>query len=118
MINANDLRKNNENLFSETFDFESFDAYINDYFKDSKNNYLYIGIDCDWQTKKWANENGRKCETLSFRKGQTNYIWSSNIQVAKSVDSFVVNYLRKCGFDISQKGACGYDHYNIIVVSI
>lgn len=118
MINANELRKNNEELFNKTFDFESFDAYINNFFKDSKNNYLYIGIDCDWQTEKWANENDKECKTLSFRKGQSNYIWSSNIQVAESVDRFVVNYLTKNGFNVSQKGACGYDHYDIIVASI
>ena len=118
MINANEFRKNNEELFNETFDFESFDAYINEFFKDSKHNFLQIGIDCDWQTEKWAKENGKKCETLSFRKGQSNYIWHSNIQVAQSVDRFVIKYLEKNGFHTNQKGACGYDHYDIIVVSI
>ena len=118
MINANNLRQSREKEFESTFDFESFDKYIEVYFSNKKNTHLGIGIDRDWQTEKWAAEHGRKCKTLSFKENQSNYIWSSNIQVAQSVDDLVIKYLKKNGFVVSQKGACGYNHCDIITVSL
>lgn len=117
MISANEIRKNNNDLFNETFDFKSFDRYVEEYFKSGKN-FLYIGIVPNWVTRDWAKANEKHCETLSFRKEWDCYIWKTNIQVAELVDSQVVGYLNKNGFNTNQKGACGYDHYDVIVVSV
>jgi hypothetical protein len=118
MINVNGLKNERKELFKKTFDFESFDSYITDFFKDGKKTHLGIGISGDWQTEDWAKKNGRECLTLAFDKGHSNYIWNTNIQVAQSIDSFVIEYLKESGFDVSQKGACGYEHYDVIVISL
>jgi hypothetical protein len=118
MINVEGLKNERKELFKKTFDFESFDSYITNHFKDGKKTHLGIGISCDWQTEDWAKKNGRECLTLAFDKGHSNYIWATNIQVAQSIDNFVVEYLKENGFNVTQKGACGYNHYDVIVISL
>jgi len=118
MINVKELKSDRKETFKKTFDFESFDSYITNHFKDGKKTHLGIGISGDWETEDWAKKNGRECLTLAFDKGHSNYIWTTSIQIAESIDSLVIDYLTENGFNVSQKGACGYDHYDVIVISL
>ena len=55
---------------------------------------------------------------LSFIKGHTNYIWTTDIQVNRRYVPCVEKYLHDHGFSTIKKGACGYEEKDVLVVSI
>ena len=112
MIDANAIRNRIESGFNEEFDFEAFDNYINDFFVTKRSNHLGIGLDDDYRFKNTPNR------ILSFIKGHTNYIWTTNIQVNRRFVSCVEKYLHDHGFSTTKKGACGYEEKDVLVVSI
>lgn len=112
MIDANAIRNNIEAEFKANFDFTAFDNYINDFFVTKRRNYLQIGLDDDYRFKTKSNP------ILMFEKGHTNYIWTTNIQINRRFAPYVEKYLNNNGFTTYEKGACGYDEKDIIVVSI
>jgi hypothetical protein len=118
MINAKDIKNGRKDEWKRTFDFTSFDKFIEDEFKKPSTTSVEIGCKTDWIIKSWADKNGRDCKTLSFKKGMECYIWKTDIQVAYSIEEFVAAYLIECGFKVTCKGACGYEEYNLIVVSL
>lgn len=112
MIDANAIRNNIESEFNDEFDFEAFDNYINDFFVTKRSNHLEIGLDDDYRFKNTLNR------ILSFIKGHTNYIWTTNIQVNRRFVPCVEKYLHDHGFSTTKKGACGYEEKDVLVVSI
>lgn len=118
MISAKDIRNGRKDEWQRTFDFPSFDKYIEDEFKKPSTTSVEIGCKTDWIVKSWADKNGRDCKTLAFEKGRECYIWKTDIQVAYSIEDFVAAYLRECGFKVTCKGACGYEEYDLIVVTL
>ena len=118
MINAKDIKNGRKDEWKRTFDFTSFDKYIEDEFKKPSTTSVEIGCKRDWIVESWANKNGRDCKTLAFEKGRECYIWKTDIQVAYSIEDFVAAYLRECGFKVTCKGACGYEEYDVIVVTL
>lgn len=118
MISADTIRERNSDEFQNTFDFEAFDKFVEDYFVNKKRNHLYIGLDYDSSVRSLAIKQGRSCKTLAFEKGHKHYIWKADIQIAYSIVPNIEKYLNEHGFKTNQKGACGYDNYDIMVVSI
>lgn len=112
MIDANAIRNGIELEFNGEFDFEAFDNYINDFFVTKRSNHLKIGLDDDYRFKNTPNR------ILSFIKGHTNYIWTTNIQVNRRYVPCVEKYLHDHGFSTTKKGACGYEEKDVLVVSI
>lgn len=117
MLNANEIRSQRTDDFKSTFDFKSFDAYIEDRFKRGLTN-VNIGINYARWIKKWADDNGKDCKTLSFVKGDRNGYWTTDMQIANTIYNDVVKYLHDCGFHTTAKGLCGYDDYDLLVVSL
>ena len=117
MIKANEIRKRQEQEFKETFDFAAFDKYLEDYFVRDRKNHLYIGLESRTQLK-WHREYLSKCNDLAFNPNGEHYIWKSKIQISQEVKPYVEKYLRENGFSTNCKGACGYDTYDVMVVSL
>lgn len=118
MITAEEIRNRKEKEFKETFDFNSFDKYIEDYFaKDGKNN-LYIGLCSKNQLVNWYPQYLSNCEDLGFNPDGSHYIWKSKIQISHEVTPFVEKYLHEHGFKTTKKGACGYDYFDVMVVKL
>ena len=111
MINANEIRNKKEKSFKETFDFKGFDSYLSNYFK--TRNYLHIGL--EYSISEQHRSNG--CKDLGFNDKAQNYVWRTKIQITHDVEPFVRKYLEDNGFSITEKGACGYDYMDVMVVS-
>ena len=118
MINANEIRNQQEQEFKKTFDFAAFDKYLEDYFVRDKKNHLYIGLESRSYLTKWHPEHLSKCNDLAFNPKGEHYIWKSKIQISQEVKPYVEKYLRENGFSTTCKGACGYDTYDVMVVSL
>lgn len=117
MLNANEIRTQRTDDFKSTFDFKSFDAYIEEKFKNGATN-VEIGINYPRTTENWAKNNGKECKTLSFIKGCRNGYWTTNMQITTTIYKDVVKYLHDCGFHTTAKGLCGYDDYDLLIVSV
>lgn len=118
MITATEIRNQREKEFKETFDFEAFDKYLEDYFIRDGKNHLYIGLEYREYIVRWNSQYLSKCNDLSFDPKGRHYLWSSKIQISHEVSPFVEKYLYKNGFHTTQKGACGYDKFDVMVVSL
>lgn len=118
MINANEIRNQQEKEFKETFDFAAFDKYLENYFVNEKKNNLYIGLCSRHQLTKWYPEFLSKCDDLGFNPNGHHYIWRSKIQISHEVQPYVEKYLHENGFSTFCKGACGYDKYDVLVVCL
>lgn len=118
MIKADEIRNQQEQEFKNTFDFASFDKYIEDYFVRDKKNHLYIGLCSRYQLTHWYAEFLSECNDLGFDPKGEHYIWHSKIQISHEVQPYVEKYLHENGFHTTYKGACGYDNYDVMVVSI
>lgn len=118
MISANAIKDARREEWQKTFDFNAFDKFINDYFVNKRGTSLEIGLVYDYETKKWADEHGKDCKTLSFNKCYWCYAWSTNIQISHTIESFVMRYLVENGFSISRQGSCSGNDYDVMVVSL
>ena len=118
MINANEIRNQQEKEFKDTFDFAAFDKYLKDYFVRDKKNNLYIGLESRFKLTNWYSEYLSKCNDLCFNPKGSHYIWCSKIQISHEVKPYVEKYLYENGFRTTCKGACGYDDYDVMVVSL
>ena len=111
MINANTFRDDIHEEFKTKFDFEVFDAALNKYFADGYNNY-YLGLCYPWEVEKYGDG------MLSLVKGKECGYWKTSMQISHRFEKEVETYLRNAGFKTTKKGLCGFDNYDVMVISI
>lgn len=116
MITAAEITKKREQEFKATFNFPVFDEYIENYFVRDEMNNLYIGLESRDYLK--LHPEYLACDDLSLNPNGRHYIWGSSIQISHEVTPFVEKYLHEHGFKTVKKGACGYDYYDVMVVSL
>jgi len=107
--------------FIKEFDTETLDAFVVDEIK--KRGYAHIGLvpdslfESDYvRNKKQVRESN--CKWLTFAEWYKCYIWETNCQIPRKFANAVENHLLHEGLGISYRGACGYDDWNIMVVTL
>lgn len=108
--------------FEKEFDLKTFDEFIEEQI--SKFHSVEIGLcgeSCfngylqeKRQFKDWSSDS----KWLTFAKDYECYIWRTNCQIPQKFANLVISHLQKQGLHTHQKGACGYDTYDVISVTL
>lgn len=118
---ADQIRNERTEEFIKEFDTEVFDAFVVDEIK--RRGYAHIGLVHDslfngdyLRNKKQVRESNYKL--LTFAEWYKCYIWDTNCQIPQKFSDAVEIHLRNEGFNITYRGACGYDEWDIMVVTL
>ena len=104
------------------FDLKTFDEYVED--RISERSHVIIGIECDRCFESGSiKQRGRQIrETsskwLAFSGGYECYIWRTDCQIPQKFVNQVCAHLNAQGLKTSLCGACGYDTYDVIKVTM
>lgn len=104
------------------FDLKTFDEYVEDQIR--KRSHVTIGIEYDSRFESGSiKQRGRQIrETsskwLAFSGGYECYIWRTDCQIPQKFVNQVCAHLNAQGLKTSLCGACGYDTYDVIKVTI
>ena len=113
--------------FKENFDLDVFLRYVEDNL--SRCRRVNIGIILDYSFGTWSNYMKRRAQYSegeyvtdmpypTFAKDFKCYIWNTNCQIPHQFVDNVIGELHKQGLRTTQKGACGYDIYDVISVTL
>lgn len=109
--------------FEQEFDLETLDKFVEEQI--SKYHYVEIGLSSEWQFENGYLKNEKqfkdwfsKSKWLSFADGYECYIWTTYCQIPQKFAKFVEIHLRKQGFKVGYRGACGYATYDIMEVKL
>ena len=118
---AEQIRCERTEEFIKDFDTETFDAFVVNEIK--KRGYAHIGIvhdslfNSDYLRKK-KQVMQSNCKWLTFAEWYECYIWKTDCQIPQKFYDAVEKHLRTEGFSITYRGACGYDSWDIMVVTL
>ena len=117
------LTANATTLFNTTFDKDVFLDFVED--RLGKFQHIDIGIVSssrfdNLSTYLKGKERVVRTEMKfpTFAENYECYIWRTQVQIPRQFVDNVVNLLREQGLRTSLKGACGYDTYNVISVTL
>lgn len=113
--------------FKENFDLDVFLRYVEDEL--SKYRHVDIGIirsyDFSSCSKKMKSmwQYGKDVYVTdmlypTFANGYQCYVWNTDCQIPHQFVDNVIDELHKQGLRTTQKGACGYDIYDVISVTL
>ena len=113
--------------FKENFDLDVFLKYVEDELRSYR--HVDIGIiraygfgSCSNYMKSKAQYRGGEYATNmpypTFAKNHECYVWKTDCQIPHQFVDNVIGELHKQGLRTSQKGACGYDTYDVISVTL
>ena len=121
MTNAEKINAERRDEFKE-FDLKTFDEYVEDRIRERS--HVIIGIECDRCFESGSvKQRGRQIrETsskwLAFSGGYECYIWRTDCQIPQKFVNQVCAHLNAQGLKTSLCGACGYDTYDVIKVTM
>ena len=117
------LSANATTLFNTTFDKDVFLDFVED--RLGKYQHLDIGIVSSPRfdnLSAYLKGQERVVRTAmkfpTFAENYECYVWQTQIQIPQQFVDNVVNLLREQGLRTSLKGACGYDTYDVISVTL
>ena len=120
MTIAERIRNDFKNEFENEFDFETFDAFVEDRLR--RFGSVDIGIRSDSEFKSYLHTKEQVLKSnskwLAFAKDYDCYVWTTNCQIPQKFVDLVISHLQKQGLYTSKNGACGYDTYNVISVTL
>jgi hypothetical protein len=115
----NDARKSE---FEKEFDLDTFNAFIEEHV--SKNHHVTIGLEGErcfdtylhnkQQYRDWESDS----KWLAFAEGHRCYVWSTNCQIPQKFVKDVQKHLHGQGLRTTLKGACGYETYDVMEVTL
>ena len=117
------LSANATSLFNTTFDKDVFLEFV----EERLSNYGYINIGIvssprfDNLSEYLKGKEKVVRTTMKFPTFAENYecyIWTTQVQIPQQFVDNVLNLLREQGLRTSLKGACGYDTYDVISVTL
>lgn len=118
---ADQIRNERTEEFIKEFDTETFDAFVVDEIK--KRGYAHIGLVHDslfnsdyLRNKKQVRESN--CKWLTFAEWYECYIWKTDCQIPQKFADAIECHLHCEGFNVTYRGACGYDTWDIMVVTL
>lgn len=103
------------------FDIKAFDDFVEGQLR--KFGHVTIGIEYDGcfesdSIKKCRQIRETECKWLAFSGGYTCYVWSTDCQIPRKFVNQIMIHLNAQGLKTSLCGACGYDTYDVIKVSL
>ena len=117
------LTANATTLFNTTFDKDVFLEFVED--RLGKYQHIDIGIvssprfdNLSAYLKGKERVVRTEMKFPTFAENYECYVWQTQVQIPRQFVDNVVNLLRKQGLRTSLKGACGYDTYNVISVTL
>lgn len=117
------LSANATTLFNTTFDKDVFLEFVED--RLGKHQHIDIGIVHSPRFDNLSEYLKRKERVVrttkkfpTFAEDYECYIWRTQVQIPQQFVNNVVALLREQGLRTSLKGACGYDTYNVISVTL
>lgn len=117
------LKDNATTLFNTTFDKDVFLEFVED--RLSKYQHMDIGIVSSPRFDELSNYLKEKEKVVrttmkfpTFAENYECYIWKTEVQIPQQFVDIVVSLLRTQGLSTSLKGACGYDTYDVISVTL
>lgn len=119
------IKQNTKDLFQQEFDLEVFLKYVEDSL--TRFRCVDIGIVKAYDFNNTSNylKEKRQYKGYSTNKAYPTfaeryecYIWRTDCQIPHQFVDNVITELHKQGLRTSQKGACGYDTYDIIAVTM
>ena len=120
MTIAERIRNDFKNEFENEFDFETFDVFVEDRLR--RFGSVDIGIRSDREFESYLHTKPQVLKSnskwLAFAKNYDCYVWTTNCQIPQKFVNLVISHLQKQGLHTSKKGACGYDTYNVISVTL
>ena len=120
MTIAEKINQERRDEFKE-FDLKTFDEYVEDQIRERS--HVTIGIEYDSRFESGSVKRGRqlretKSKWLAFSVGYNCYIWNTDCQIPQKFVNQVCAHLNAQGLKTSLSGACGYDTYDVIKVTI
>lgn len=122
MTIAERINNSRSTEFENEFDLKTFDAFIEEHV--SKFHSVTIGLVREWlfdnylhnerQYKNWKSDS----KWLAFAYGYDCYVWSTNIQIPRKFERDIEKHLHEQGLKITKRGSCGYDKYDVMVVTL
>ena len=118
---AEQIRNERTEEFIKEFDMDALDAFVVDEIK--LRGYAHIGLCYEHvfesgYLKKKKQVRNTECKWLAFADWYECYIWRTSCQIPHKFSDAVEIHLRNEGFNITYRGACGYDKWNIMVVTL
>lgn len=118
---ADKIRKERAEAFIKVFDTDALDAFVVDEIK--LRGYAHIGLCHDsvfesGYLKQKRQKRETDCKWLAFADWYECYIWRTDCQIPYKFESAVAKHLMEEGFHITYRGACGYDKWDIMVVTL
>ena len=106
-------------LFNTTFDKDVFLAFVEE--RLGKYHHLDIGIESD-NFNEYLKKREKVVRTAmkfpTFAEDYKCYIWETQVQIPRQFVDNVVKLLKEQGLRTQLKGACGYDTYDAISVTL
>lgn len=120
MTIAERIKNDFESEFKNEFDFKNFDAFVENELR--KFGSVDIGIRFDWEFESYLHKKTQVLKSnskwLAFAKNYDCYVWTTSCQIPQKFANLVISHLQKQGLRTCQKGACGYDTYDVISVTL
>ena len=117
------LTANATTLFNTTFDKDVFLEFVEE--RLGKFHHIDIGIVSSPRFDELSAYLKRKEKVVrtamkfpTFAEDYECYIWQTQVQIPQQFVDNVVNLLREQGLRTQLKGACGYDTYDVISVTL
>lgn len=117
------LRNNAKALFNTTFDKDVFLEFVED--RLGKYQHIDIGIvrssrfdEVSAYLKKKEKVVRTTMKFPTFAEDYECYVWKTQVQIPQQFVDIVESLLRAQGLRTSLKGACGYDTYDVISVTL
>lgn len=120
MTIAEKINSERRDEFKE-FDLETFDSFVEDRIRQF--GHVTIGIEYDSRFERGVMKGGKQVrhtesKWLAFSAGYSCYIWNTDCQIPQKFVRQITAHLNEQGLKTSLCGACGYDTYDVIKVTL
>ena len=111
-----------EQEFLEEFDLKTFDHYVEEMI--TKYHHVTIGLENDncfdgyLKNKKQKDNWSSGSKWLTFAYDHNCYVWSTSCQIPRKFVENVKKHLREQGLRTTLKGACGYETYDVMEITL
>lgn len=120
---AEQIKQERQSRFKEEFDLETLDKYVVEQIKRCGNVHIGLLYDSAFESgyikqKSQKNDWSSDSKWLAFADWYECYVWRTNCQIPHQFEDLVEAHLRSQGFNVTYRGACGYDKWDIMVVTL